>query len=205
LGGAEERILSETEAFQTQKKRKKKRMSKKIDIHESKKKRFEHIELPAKLLEYFSQSIKSNINLSIGFCFTLFYILFSQVFLKIYLIFTYLSFFYRPTRIGPNVIATKEKSRQLRTHLHTRVHTQKGKRGVGGGGGGGHRGGGGIRGGREDRGGPSYERTQKEKRKKKGKGEGGGGGGGGGGGLERGWAVAWVLRNSVGPHTNDTR
>jgi len=36
----------------------------KTDIHESKKKGFEHIELPAKLLDYLIRSNKSNINQS---------------------------------------------------------------------------------------------------------------------------------------------
>jgi len=35
---------------------------KKTDIHESEAKRFEHIELPAKLLDYFLRSNKSKIN-----------------------------------------------------------------------------------------------------------------------------------------------
>jgi len=40
-------------------------MSGKTDIHEpSKQKRFEHIELPAKLINYFLHSNKSNINQS---------------------------------------------------------------------------------------------------------------------------------------------
>jgi len=39
----------------------KKKKSEKTDIHESKK-RFEHIELPAKLIDYFLISNKSNIN-----------------------------------------------------------------------------------------------------------------------------------------------
>jgi len=37
-------------------------MSEKPDIQESRKKGFEHIELPAKLLDYFLRSNKSNIN-----------------------------------------------------------------------------------------------------------------------------------------------
>jgi len=42
-----------------------KKMSGKTDIHEpSKQKRFEHIELPAKLINYFLHSNKSNINQS---------------------------------------------------------------------------------------------------------------------------------------------
>ena len=39
-------------------------MSEKNDIHEPKKKRFEHIELPAKLLDYLLRSHESNINQS---------------------------------------------------------------------------------------------------------------------------------------------
>ena len=42
----------------------KKKIKNKTDIHESKRKRFEHIELPAKLLDYFLRSNKSNINQS---------------------------------------------------------------------------------------------------------------------------------------------
>jgi len=41
-----------------------KKMSETIDIRESKRKGFEHIELPAKLLDYFLRSNKSNINQS---------------------------------------------------------------------------------------------------------------------------------------------
>jgi len=37
-------------------------MSEKNNIHESKKKEFEYIELPVKLLDYFLQSNKSNMN-----------------------------------------------------------------------------------------------------------------------------------------------
>jgi len=43
-------------------KMKREKWSGKIDVHESTKKEFEHIELPAKLLDYFSRSIKSHIN-----------------------------------------------------------------------------------------------------------------------------------------------
>jgi hypothetical protein len=45
-----------------QKKKRKQKMSEKPDIQESRKKGFEHIELPAKLLDYFLRSNKSNIN-----------------------------------------------------------------------------------------------------------------------------------------------
>jgi len=41
---------------------KREKWSGKIDVHEFTKKEFEHIELPAKLLDYFSRSIKSHIN-----------------------------------------------------------------------------------------------------------------------------------------------
>jgi len=40
----------------------KKDMSRKTDFHESKQKRFKHIELPAKLLDYFLRSNKSHID-----------------------------------------------------------------------------------------------------------------------------------------------
>jgi len=43
----------------------KKKIAKKKPIFTNLKKRFEHIELPAKLLDYFLRSIKSNINQSI--------------------------------------------------------------------------------------------------------------------------------------------
>jgi len=63
LGRAEERLLLKTKALHTHTPNKK--MSGKTDIHESKnKKRFEHIGLPAKLLENVLQSNTSNINQS---------------------------------------------------------------------------------------------------------------------------------------------
>jgi len=54
LREAEERLLFETKALHTHRQGEKKEetMSEKTDVHESKK-RFEHIELPAKLLDYF--------------------------------------------------------------------------------------------------------------------------------------------------------
>ena len=55
LGGAEERLLLETKALHKQKTNVSKPRS-------QSRKRFEHIELPAKLLDYFLRSNKSNVN-----------------------------------------------------------------------------------------------------------------------------------------------
>jgi len=65
LEGAEKRLLLETKALHTRKKgkrEKKRKSSEKNDIHECKQKRFEHMELLAKLIDYFLQSNKININ-----------------------------------------------------------------------------------------------------------------------------------------------
>jgi len=64
--GMKERRLLQTKALHTHKKGGKKgnKMSGKTNIHESKKNGFEHIVLPAKLLDYFLRSNQSNINQS---------------------------------------------------------------------------------------------------------------------------------------------
>ena len=57
---AEERLLFETKALHTHKKSmKKKSMSVRTDIHEFKRNRFKHIELPLKLLDYFYAAVKT--------------------------------------------------------------------------------------------------------------------------------------------------
>ena len=67
LKGAEEEHLLQTKALHTQTKQNKKRgggkgREKKTNFHVSRKKGLEHIELPAKLRDYFLRSNKSNIN-----------------------------------------------------------------------------------------------------------------------------------------------
>ena len=62
LRGAEERLLLQTKALHTHKMEKKK--SEKNGYSRIGRKGFEHIELPAKLLDYFLRSNKSNINQS---------------------------------------------------------------------------------------------------------------------------------------------
>ena len=59
----EDRLLLETKALHTHKKGEK-NCQKKPDVHKSKNKGFEHIELPAKLLNYFSRRNTSNIHQS---------------------------------------------------------------------------------------------------------------------------------------------
>jgi len=68
LRGADERLLLETKPLHTHKKggKRAKKCQGNPDIHESKrKKRFEHIELPAELLDYFLRINKKNINQSL--------------------------------------------------------------------------------------------------------------------------------------------
>jgi len=65
LRGAEERLLLKTKALHTHTKKK---MSEKNRYSRIWRKEFEHIELPAKLLEYFLRSNKSNINQCIYTC-----------------------------------------------------------------------------------------------------------------------------------------
>jgi len=61
LGGAEERLWLETKALHTHKKEKEKKNVRKSDISNPKKD-VGHVELPAKLLDYFLRSNKSTIN-----------------------------------------------------------------------------------------------------------------------------------------------